>query len=378
MKLYPILIAAVVLSGCIKSTTIEFSGTTPGIKDGVFVVKTTGDSTVYGENIKDGKFKASKHQLKYPDYYMMNIIDNNNNDNHEPYEVYLEPGTYIIETEEGKLFKYPKITSMSKIQNELSAYYNLSNKMNEASQKEVSEIKDEIKKKQNSSSQVEYTQLLNKLGAAETSAASSNVATFKEFVKENPNSVASAHIMSKLNYEDDPVSFYAVFQTLSETAKNSDDGKEIGDKLGHLIKLIAGATAPTIAGKTSDGKTFDAKTINKKVILIDFWRAGNEISRQNHQQIIDILGDPKIRANMAVVSISLDTKLDWWTTAIDQDHLTWTNISDLKGDDSPNAANWSITKIPTYYLLDRNWKIIDRDISMSNVNFEVTDYLKKH
>ena len=74
----------------------------------------------------------------------------------------------------------------------------------------------------------------------------------------------------------------------------------------------------------------------------------------------------------------MDTKADWWRTAIIDDHLTWTQVSDLKGDDSPNAANWSITKIPTYYLVDSRWKIIERDLDMGNLDFEISDYLKKH
>jgi len=121
MKYYAIVITGLLAAGCHKKNEITFNGTAPGLKNGVFIVKTLGDSTVYGENIKDGKFPEKKHLLKEPGYYSMNITDEDNNDKHEPFEVYLESGTYTITTEPGKLYLYPKITSASKTQQELSA-----------------------------------------------------------------------------------------------------------------------------------------------------------------------------------------------------------------------------------------------------------------
>jgi hypothetical protein len=204
------------------------------------------------------------------------------------------------------------------------------------------------------------------------------VNAFKQFLKQYPNSEISAHLMSKLNYEDDPVSYYAIYKTLTPAAKNSDDGKEIGDKLSHLVKLVPGVKAPAIFGKTPDGKTFDPKSINKKVILIDFWRAGNDFSRKNHEELLDLIGDAAVQKRLAIVSVSLDTKVDWWTTAINEDHMTWTQVSDLKGDDSPNAANWSISTIPTYYLLDNNWNIVESTIDIGHISKDVSDYLALH
>jgi hypothetical protein len=379
MKYISVIFLALLITGCIKKSDIEFTGTVPGVKNGVFIVKTTGDSTLYGENIKNGKFTLTKRPLKEPGYYMMDIVDQDNNDNHLPFEVYLEGATYTIETEEGKLFKYPKITTSSKIQQQLSTFYILLDKLGLETQQEVQKLNNDVKTKSNSLSSVAYTQLLNKLSAAQASMTTNSVTAFKEFVKEYPNSEVSAHLMSKLNYEDDPLSFEAIYKTLSPAAKNSDEGKEIGDKLNHLVKLVEGVTAPAIAGKMPDGKAFDPKSITKKLVLIDFWRASNEISRRNHQIIADILEQGKYGKNLTVVSVSLDTKVTWWTGAIEEDNMKWPQVCDLKGDDSPNAANWNITQIPTYYLLDGNWKIVRRNIDIGNVNFEVDDYMnKKH
>lgn len=376
-KLY-IITLVFALSGCVKRSSIEFTGITPGIANGVFIVKTTGDSSVYGENIKDGHFSIPKTQLKYPDYYLMNITDGDTTDKHEPFEVYLEDGKYTIETEAGKLYKYPKITSSSNIQQQLSAFYTLLDQLGVEGKKKVDSLDRVVKVKANSLPPKQLFQLLNTLSRAKNEMLNTNVIAFRKFVQEYPNSSVSAHLLTKVNYEDDPVSFYAIYKTFSPEAKNSDDGKEIGAKLSHLVKLIPGATAPAIVGKTPDGKTFDPKSITKKFILVDFWRADNDFSRRNHQELADMLKDKQLKNKLEILSVSLDTKQDWWTDAVKQDQLTWPQVCDLKGDDSPNATNWSISTIPTYYLLDGNWKIVVPNIPINRLNFEVNDYIQKH
>jgi hypothetical protein len=378
MRYFYIVLTSIIFTGCIKRASVEFTGITPGIKSGVFIIKTTGDSTIYGENIKDGKFSLAKKQLKNPDYYMMDITDDNNKDNHRPFEIYLEDGKYTVETEAGQLYKYPKITSPSKIQEQLSAFYTLSDKLSNDAQQEARQLSEEVKSRGTSLSKEGYTNLLNKLGEAENKVTANNVITFRQFLKQYPNSIVSTHLMSKLNYEDDPVSYYAIYKTLTPEARNTDEGKEIGEKLSHLIKLVPGAKAPALYGKTPDGKPFDLKTITAKVILVDFWRAGNELSRRNHDQFIDLLSHINNKNKFEIISVSLDTKTDWWTTAVKEDHMTWPQVSDLKGDDSPNAADWSITTIPTYYLLNGQWNIIERNIDIGNIPFEVNNYLSKH
>jgi hypothetical protein len=84
-----------------------------------------------------------------------------------------------------------------------------------------------------------------------------------------------------------------------------------------------------------------------------------------------------LKNKLGIVSVSLDTRQDWWTDAVKQDNLTWPQVCDLKGDDSPNATNWSISTIPTYYLLDGNWKIVVPNIPINRLNFEVNDYINK-
>src|ERR1700754_2799416 len=97
MKFPCIILFGLLMAGCKKKAQVEFSGNIPGLKSGVFTVKTLGDSTIFGENIKDGKFAIPQKYLSHPGYFKMNITDDNKNDGHDPFEVYLEDGKYTIE-----------------------------------------------------------------------------------------------------------------------------------------------------------------------------------------------------------------------------------------------------------------------------------------
>lgn len=378
MKFPYLILFALLLAGCKKETSIEFSGSVPGLKNGVFIVKNLADSTVFGENIKDGKFSIPQKRLSHPGYYKLDITDADNNDGHSAFEVYLEGGKYSVEATSGELFKYPKISSSSKIQEQLSSFYTMVDKLSAESQRQIVKINKKLKDDYAKLSPDVYNNLLAKLQEAQTKLRDADAIVFKDFLKQYPQSEISAHLLSKMDYEGDPVSYYAIFKSLIPAAQNSEDGQDIGARLSKMIKLVAGAKAPALEGNTPDGKRFDPKSIHKKLIVLDFWKAGNSFSRTSHDQIKSLLAQPEVEKNVAFISVSLDSKPDWWKTALRDDKLNWTQISDLKGNDSPNAANYNITEIPSYYLLNGDWKIIVPKISLKSVGFEVGQYLKKH
>jgi len=379
MKFPALIFPALMLAGCMKQTKVEFTGDAPGIKSGVFIVKTPGDSTIYGENIKDGKFSIPPKHLRQAGYYLMNITDDaDSKDDHNPFEVYLEGGEYTIRTEAGKLYKYPKIITSSKTQQELSVFYSLADSLSADAIQQVTAINKELKDNYAKLSPDEYNKLLFKQQGYQEKINDVEAAAFKQFLKLYPQSVISTHILSKLKYEDDPVTYNAIFQSLPPAAQNTEDGQQIGQRLTHLVKLVAGKPAPALEGNLPGGKPFDPKEIHKKVIVIDFWRAGNELSRTNHDQIKSLLAQPNVSKNVAFISVSLDSKKDWWMTALKDDKLDWTQISDLKGDDSPNAANYNVTEIPYYYVLDGNWNIVAPNVPVKGIGLEIDQYLKKH
>lgn len=340
------LIVFLFITGCItKPSTISFDVKAPGINDGVFIIKGDKGEVLYGGSIKNGKLKLDYQPIEQTGYFTLNVSDRAKTTTPVPFEVYLEPGNYTIETSAPTIRAYPQITSTSAIQNELADYYRAVYANNKVQRP------DELEK-----------------------------TTLKDFVNKNPNSVTAAHLMLHLAYDEDPATYYAIYKKMSEDTRNSFEGKELGERLSQLIKLFPGQPAPPINGKSPEGKAFKVADINKKIYLVEFWKSGNELSRMNHSEgdLKNFLSNIPKHKDLGMIGISLDEKRDWWTSAIFDDKVTYPQFSDLKGNESVNAVNWGIKRIPTYYLVDGNWKILDKDISLKEAQVVINQYLDHH
>ncbi|MBS1527373.1 MAG: hypothetical protein JST19_17095, partial [Bacteroidetes bacterium] len=314
--------------------------------------------------------------------YLMDLVNDADPGSHGAhFEVYLQAGSYIIKTDAGKPYNYPAITSASAAQKDLSAYYAIVDRQTGGLSKEIAILNTKVDsiRKVSPKNEMNTGDFGKKIYDAKEKQDAVRFSALKEFVKQNPQSGISAHLMADMDYEEKPVEYDEVYKMFGPEARTSSEGKEIGTRLSNLVKLVPGAQSPDIVGKTPDGKPFDKSSIKKKVILLDFWRASDQISRMDHKDMLAMLGgELKGKDGFTIISIDFDSKPDWWTTAIRDDHMTWTQVSDLKGDDSPNATNWAISKIPTYYVVDENWKIIEGDVPLSEVPLLAEKYLNKH
>ncbi|WP_342647065.1 hypothetical protein [Mucilaginibacter sp. CSA2-8R] len=352
MKNYFLIFAGVLMvaSCTTKQPHITFSGNVPGLNDGTFLVTDSAGQNLAGQNITNGTFKIDTI-LENKGYGSFTL--QKNGEKAAPVEVYLEPGQYTIEASVKHLDQYPNIKSSSAIQNDLTAYYTTQEKI--------------IEKKMNSVFGIREKLDMDKL----------KLEAFQSFIKQHPDSKAAAHLMLGLNYEKDAEAYSAIYSKLNTDVKNTEEGKFIGNKLGVMMKLLPGATGPGIAGKTPDGKAFDQSQLNKRVYVVEFWKAGNQVSRLNHQDMIKSLLKNVDVSKVGFISISMDTKREWWTKAIADDKLSWPQYSDLKGDDSADAERWAITKVPTYYILNGKWQIVQRDVDFGKLEATINDYLSK-
>jgi hypothetical protein len=376
MKRIFIFLSVIALTSCnYFYDHIEFNGKTASLTGNV-IIKDGSGNAVYGATIQNGSFHIKEQQLVKPGpgYYELLIPGND-----DPFEIYLEPGTYNIETRKPGIVHYPIISTTSKIQNELSAYYTLADSIKHATHDKMITLVNRM----NSPAalqlpQAKYQELLATVKEAQTRDNLIGTSVIDEYMKRYPQSIVIAHIMANINYATDPEKYYKLYQKFSDAAKKSDDGYEIGEKLKHLVKLIPGGTAPELVGTTPDGKTIDLKKLNKKVILVEFWKAGIVIARKNHKEMVNGLLPNLADKGFGIVSVSFDDKRDWWVSAIKDDKMTWPQVNDLKGFESPNVDNWGISDIPMYKVLDGQGRIIANDIPFDNIMFTVTDYLEKH
>jgi hypothetical protein len=364
MKYLSLILLIAFFYGCKSSQTgdIEISGTAKNATYGSVIIKDIAKNLVFKADIRNSKF-AVKGYLQYSGYYKMIFATPATKGITREVEVYLEPGSYTIDIDPNFINDYPNISSTSEAQKQLSAFIAINQQMKGGG--------DEV----NENTNIEE---INRLQQAEIKASRVDpLVPFNAFMKKYPDNEIAAHLMLGMDYQNDPENYYKMFQKVSAAAKATEDGKTLEAKLKELSGLAPGSQMPRIEGTTPTGETLDIKAMHKKLLLIDFWRSTNGTSRDNHKLIIGQLLQLTTQG-FGVISVSFDTNRDKWLSAVEKDKMKWTQISDLKGDESKNGATWGIKSIPAYYLVDGEGRIVKRIADFNDVPAAVDEYFKSH
>ena len=369
-----------IISSCNRTKYVEFDGAITGISNGAFAIKDPQGNQVLSVLISDGKFHV-KNMLPRAGFYDMYITPDLEKDYKKKlFEVYLEDGKYTITSDVDKLFQYPVIKSDSKIQNELTDYYTTAIADEHAVQVQSDSITDMLYGKNTPVvvGSKEYLGLKKQLQSITDDALNVDAQTLNKYISKNPQNDIEAFVLAQINYKKDPETYSKIYAKFTNEQKHTEEGVQEGDDLAQLDKLATGSPAPKISGKTLNGSPFDPKSLSdKKVILVEFWRADNELSSLNHLKLMNAYGDLLTKKNFTIVSISLDTTREDWVKAIQKQNLPWIQVSDLRGQKSPNVDKWMVSKIPTYDLVDGNWKFIKNDVDFNDVFVDIMNNLKK-
>ncbi|MCQ6960436.1 thioredoxin-like domain-containing protein [Mucilaginibacter aquariorum] len=378
MRYYYLIALALLLTACNKTPKVELNFKAAGIKTGTIILSQFKE-TLLSQDIKDGAATISK-PIQAPGYYDITIIDNDKPLNSKTtFNIYLENGNYTIDLKPGTKEGYPTITSGSKVQQQLSDYYKIENEIAGPLNHTIDSLLNYLDSKEISTlSKKAHSALITKTRDYQIERRKLEPKVLDAYVTKHPDNVVAAHIMGQQFMDEYPVEYNNILKKLTAEAKATEDGQKVTDKLSVLVKLLPGSEAPDIVGATPDGKAFDKRSIKAKVILVEFWVSNSQLSQMNHSKILNglIIGDND-KKRFGVVSISTDKDQDVWKRAIKTSNLNWPQVADFKGDASPNVANWKITAVPSYFLVDSKWRIIKPNIDIVTVDDEVHNYLLK-
>ena len=159
-------------------------------------------------------------------------------------------------------------------------------------------------------------------------------------------------------YKDPKAAYIVAFEGQLENAK----------------ALQTGGIAPDFTAKTPDGEELSLSDLKGKYVLIDFWaswcspcRAANPgvvaLYNEFHEKGFDILG------------VSLDRSRDEWLKAIEDDGLVWTQISDIKYWQCEAAQLYAVNSIPATLLLDKEGKIIAKNLGEDELKAKLIELL---
>ena len=137
-----------------------------------------------------------------------------------------------------------------------------------------------------------------------------------------------------------------------------------------------GALAPDLAFTSPDGKVIKLSDLRGKIVLVDFWASWCRPCRMENPNVVAAYKKFKDKG-FTIYSVSLDQDASKWKGAIQQDGLEWPNhVSDLKGWQSQAAAMYGVQGIPAQFLLDKDGKIVAKNLRGEQLEEKLTELLK--
>ncbi len=152
--------------------------------------------------------------------------------------------------------------------------------------------------------------------------------------------------------------------------------KEINRIAQEKKKTANGSLAPDFTMNDPNGNPVRLSSFRGKYLLIDFWASWCAPCRQENPNVVRIYAQFKDNG-FEMLGVSLDQDKESWLKAIADDQLTWTHVSDLKYWQNEVAVLYGIQSIPQTILLDKEGKIIAKNLRGADLEAKLTELLGK-
>lgn len=181
------------------------------------------------------------------------------------------------------------------------------------------------------------------------------------YVRDNPSSIVSAYILSVYNSTWGKDTSAALYKNFSKDVKNTWYGKQTYDYITLFKDVKVGNSYADFAQRDINGKLRKLSEFNGKVVLLEFWGSWCGPCRKQNPELVKIYNEFKEKG-FEIFGVGAETKKEEWLDAVKTDGLTWTNVTDYKGDKNKAALIYGVSYYPTNFLIDKNGVIVARDL----------------
>jgi peroxiredoxin len=135
-----------------------------------------------------------------------------------------------------------------------------------------------------------------------------------------------------------------------------------------------GKTVPELVMQDPNGKNISISSFKGKYLLIDFWASWCGPCRMENPNVVKAYNEFKGK-NFTILGVSLDKDKDSWKKAINQDHLSWSQMSDLKYWSSQAVETFGFQGIPFNVLVDPSGKVIAESLRGEDLDSKLKQVL---
>jgi len=197
-----------------------------------------------------------------------------------------------------------------------------------------------------------------------------------DFAKKHKGSVLSAYLgLVYLGQPGGETAMKNLYDSLAPGVQKTFFGKKMNEMVSASAATSVGSVAPEFIMNDVNDKPVSLSSFKGQVVLIDFWASWCAPCREENPNVVKAYETYKAKG-FTILGVSLDQEKAAWLEAITKDKLAWTQVSDLKYWDNAAAKLYKVQSIPANFLLDKEGRIIGRDLRGPALEAKLAEVLK--
>lgn len=201
------------------------------------------------------------------------------------------------------------------------------------------------------------------------------VSKVKAMLPEMGTSLVSLFALNFINIDTDFDTYDQLAERFKKDNPNSPHAQALIGRVTRIKGVMVGSVAPDIALSDTTGKAVPLSSLRGKYVLLDFWASWCGPCRAENPNVVRMYNKFKDKG-FTIYSVSLDRTKGEWERAIRNDNLPWTHVSDLKFWQSAAAQQYGVQAIPATFLLDKEGKIIAKNLRGDALEAKLDEVLK--
>ena len=201
---------------------------------------------------------------------------------------------------------------------------------------------------------------------------------YAAFIKTHPTSWVSLMalwdmgVFAKRQYNE----VGPLYASLGPELKSSRPGRIYGDLVQGLKATAVGQPAPNFTKKTPAGKSVSLADYRGKYVLLAFWHSCPSCRAENPNLVNAYQAFKSPKFDMLGVSLDTENNRGRWIQAIADDHLAWTQVSDLEGPNREVERLYGYPGTPLNLLIDPRGKIVAANLQGADLHATLARFLK--